>query len=156
MQRGDVPNDIVEVYTRHTKVKTRPLLGDYLRLLRLILDDFSRVYIIIDGLDECSEANSTRSTFLAGVNAVRRQTCTFITSRYLPSIETELHGVPRLQLEADDEDIERYLIERLGKWDFLKRHLQKDPSLRETIISSPNVSPGSIIHGVAYSLDHVT
>lgn len=136
MQQSDIPTYVVELYERHTKFKTRPLLNEYQRLLRAILDDFSRVYIIIDGLDECSETNSTRSNFLAGINDIRPQTCTFVTSRYLPSIERQLHGAMKLQVEAEDEDIRKYLIQRLQKWEFLKSHLEKDPSLRETIIGS--------------------
>lgn len=136
MQQHDIPKDVIALYEQHTKFKTRPLLNEYLRLLRTIVHNFSRVYIIIDGLDECSEANSTRSNFLAGINDIRPQTCTFVTSRYLPSIERELHGATRLQVEANDEDIRKYLIQRLHKWEFLKRHLEKDPSLRESIIGS--------------------
>lgn len=136
MQQRDIPNDVVALYERHTKIKTRPLLNEYLRLLRAIINDFSRVYIIIDGLDECSEANSTRSNFLAGINDIRPYICTFVTSRYLPSIERELPGATRLQVEAKDEDIRKYLTQRLQKWEFLKRHLEKDPSLREIIIES--------------------
>lgn len=125
---------MVELYERHTKIKTRPLLNEYLQLLRAIIKDFSRVYIIIDGLDECSETNSTRSNFLAGINDIRPQICTFVTSRYLPSIERELPGATRLQVEANDEDIRKYLIQRLQNGEFLKRHLEKDPSLRKSII----------------------
>ena len=67
MEQRDIPNDVIALYERHTRIKTRPLLNEYLQHLRAVIDDFSRVYIIIDGLDECSEVNSTRSSFLAGV-----------------------------------------------------------------------------------------
>lgn len=136
MQQRDIPNDVVALYEQHTRIKTRPLLNEYLRLLRAIINDFSRVYIIIDGLDECSETNSTRSHFLPGINDIRPQICTFVTSRYLPSIERELPGATRLQVEAKDEDIRKYLMQRLQKWEFIKRHLEKDPSLGESIIGS--------------------
>lgn len=92
IQQSEIPNDVVALYERHIKIKTRPLLNEYPRLLRVIIEDFSRVYIIIDGLDECSEAISTRSNFLAGIDDIRDQTCTFVTSRYFPSIGRELHG----------------------------------------------------------------
>ena len=136
MQQSDIPNHVVALYERHTRIKTRPSLNEYLQALRAIINNFSRIYIIIDGLDECSEANSTRSSFLAGINDIRPLICTFFTSRYLPSIERELPGATRLQVEAKDEDIRRYLTQRLQKWEFLKRHLDKDPGLRESIIGS--------------------
>lgn len=136
MQKNDMPNDIIALYERHSKIKTRPLLNEYLLFLRATINSFSRVFIIIDGLDECSEADSTRSNFLAGIDEIQPQTCIFVTSRYLPSIASELHGAARLQIEANDEDIRKYLIQRLQKWEFLKFHLAKDPSLRERIIGS--------------------
>ena len=136
MQQSDIPDDVVALYEQHRKIKTRPLLNEYLRLLRAVIHDFSRVYIIIDGLDECSEANSTRSDFLTGINGIRPQICTFVTSRHLPNIGRELPGATRLQVEANDEDIRKYLKQRLQRGEFLKRHLEKDPSLHESIIGS--------------------
>lgn len=136
MQKSDIPIDVINLYERHTRIKTRPLLNDYLRHLRAIIKDFSRVYIIIDGLDECSEANLTRSNFLAGINEIRPHICTFVTSRYLPNIARELDGATRLQIQANDDDIRKYLIQRLQKWEFLRSHLDKDPNLHETIIGS--------------------
>ncbi|MCJ1261720.1 hypothetical protein MMC22_001586 [Lobaria immixta] len=136
MQQNNIPDDVVALYERHTQIKTRPLLNEYLRLLQATIHNFSRVYIIIDGLDECSEANSTRSQFLTGINNIRPQICTFVTSRYLPSIKRELPGATSLQVEANDEDIRKYLKQRLQKGEFLKRHLEKDPSLCESIIGS--------------------
>lgn len=136
MQRSGIPDEVVALYQSHIKVKTRPLLEEYLQLLRASINSFLRVYVIIDGLDECSEANSTRSQFLAAINNIRPQICTFITSRYLPSMEKELRGATRLHLEANEEDIRNYLTQRLQKWHFLKPHLEKDPSLHQSIIES--------------------
>lgn len=136
LQQNEIPDDIMALYERHTKIKTRPLLNEYIRLLQSITKNFSKIYIIIDGLDECSEMNSTRSNFLAGISELRSQTCTFITSRYIPSIEKDLCGATRLQVEASDDDIRKYLTQRLQKWEFLKRHLEKDPTLHESIIAS--------------------
>lgn len=53
-----------------------------------------------------------------------------------PSIARELHGATRLQIQANDEEIRKYLVQYLEKWEFLKPDLEKDPSLEESIIGS--------------------
>ena len=133
---NEIPNDVFALYERHTKIKTRPLLNEYLRLLRAIIEDFSRVYIIIDGIDECSRSKFNEKQFPHWNYDIRHQICKFITSRYLPRIERELHGARRLQIQANDEEITKYFVQRLEKWEFLKPRLEKDPSLRERIIGS--------------------
>ena len=136
MQRDSLPVEVVALYERHAKHRTRPMLLECQNLLKDILSDFSQVYILVDGLDECPEAGSVRSDFLASVQELQPHASTLITSRYLPNIEKQLHGAVQLQLEPNDDDIRHYLEQRLRKWTFLERHLRKDPSLHDNIIKS--------------------
>lgn len=136
IQQNAVSDDLLSLYEHHMKNKTRPLLNEYLRLLQDTIAGFSKVYIVIDGLDECPEANSTRHNFLTAVHAIRPRTSAFITSRDLPNLRNELHDAVKLQLEPHDGDIRNYLEQRLKQWVLLKSHLRKDPSLHERIIES--------------------
>ena len=129
-------DDVLALYQRHTKSKTRPLFHEYLRLLQVTIHGFSKVYLIIDGLDECSEENSSRSNFLSGIHDLQSQTCTLFTSRNIPSIERMLHGAKKVYIEPRDQDIRNFLNQRLQKWEFLTPHLKKDPKLQETIIEN--------------------
>ena len=135
-QQGHVTDEVRTLYERHSRNKTRPLLNEYMRLLQTAINDFKKVYLIIDGLDECPEETSIRSTFLQGIHDLQSQTCTFVTSRDLPSIEKSLYATKKVCIEPHDDDIRKYLNQRLQKWQFLIPHLRKNPELRETIISS--------------------
>jgi hypothetical protein len=62
-----------------------------------------------------------------------------VTSRYLEDIEAESMGAIRVNIRADDRDLEAYITEQAGKHFQLERHQKKDPSflgnLIRTIIS---------------------
>ena len=54
------------LYRRHSKKQTRPTLGELSKLLQSEVRHISKVFIVIDALDECPESNRTRESFLAG------------------------------------------------------------------------------------------
>lgn len=136
LQHKDVSADLLALYNKHYLNRTRPLLREYVSLLQDLINKFPKAYIVIDGLDECPESNETRRNFLAGIQSIRSQTCTFITSRDLPNLRLELQDATRVLLEPHDRDIRNYLEQRLHKWTLLKPHLKKDPELFEKIINA--------------------
>lgn len=125
---------MISLYERHAKNKTRPLLSEYSTLLQHTLRSFSRVFFIIDGLDECPD--SVRSILVAKVRYIQPLVSTFITSRFLPTIEKGLPGAIRIEIEPSDDDIRVYLEQQLKKWESMKIHIAKDPSLPNMIIGS--------------------
>lgn len=128
-------DELLSLYDRHEN-RTRPLLSEYTQLLQTTIHSFSKVFVIIDALDECPETHSMRDVFLAEFQEVQPYICTFITSRHIASIERYFSDAVRLDIEPNDEDIHGYLGPRLLKWRSLKVHLQKDASLYDLIIHS--------------------
>lgn len=59
-----------------------------------------------------------------------------ITSRYLPSIESELGQFRRLEIRASDADVRIYLERRIATESRLKRNIQADPALENTILET--------------------
>lgn len=129
-----IKDELLSLYERHARNRTRPLLNEYMSLLRTTLDAFSKAVIIIDGLDECPD--SARKDFITKIREIQPAVCTFITSRYLPTIEQNLIDAIRIEIEPSDDDIRKYLEQRLAKWDTLKNHVKKDPGLHNKIIDS--------------------
>lgn len=129
-----IKDDLISLYERHARNKTRPLLSEYASLLQDTLRAFSKVFVIIDGLDECPD--SARKVLLAKVREIQPWIRTFITSRFLPSIEQGLTDAVRIEIQPSDDDIRKYLEQRLKKWESMKNHIKKDPSLSSTIVDS--------------------
>jgi hypothetical protein len=98
-----------------------------IEVIRLVAEQLSRTYIIVDALDECRDAN-TRAHLLDILDKLTaaRNIKIYIASR--PHIQ-HIRGAEVLQIRARDTDIETYVRSKLEKGG------RVTPSLREQIIA---------------------
>lgn len=127
-----IPDEISALFHQHMQHLTRPSAEEWSMLLEMQIRRFSRVFILVDALDECFE--KTRDEFLAELQRLRPFVNLLITSRPTLSIEFEFPGVERLDIQAADLDIRRYLNSRLKTERRLKRLLASDTVLGKTIV----------------------
>jgi hypothetical protein len=130
--QSSLPGSIKDLYDRHMKKQTRPLLDEISRALHSVAGLCSRVFIIIDALDECQASNRCRLMFLSQIFGLQAKTRAnfFATSRPIPDIETEFKGCLRREILASDEDVRRYLN---GHMPHLPKFVFKRPDLQEEI-----------------------
>lgn len=72
----------------------------------MLLTEFSKVFLIVDGLDEASEEIATK--FIKPVLDIPVLSVV-VFSRDLPYIERLFSHFPRLDIRASSEDLERYI-----------------------------------------------
>lgn len=72
---------------------------------------YSRVFIIVDAIDECQEAGGNRARFLTEIFKLQanHKINIFATSRFVPDIMEKFDGHPSIEIRASEEDIQRYL-----------------------------------------------
>lgn len=103
------------------------------------MDHFSKVFIVIDALDEC-QTNGVRENLIKTIGILNRVSV-LATSRGI-FIEGALQYATRIDVVARDLDIERYLEERISKSNRIKRFTQKDStlidSIKKTILGKAN------------------
>lgn len=131
-----ISNEIVSLYRDHIKKQTRPTLTECTNLLQSEVLGFSKVFIVVDALDECAESNGTRMNFLTKIRRLLPDVHLLITSRHIPSIERELERAAHVEIRASNEDVARYLGGRIGREHRLVRHVRADPALQKTIINT--------------------
>jgi hypothetical protein len=119
------------LHNRHIRNKTRPTLGECTKLLQAAANCFSKVCIVIDALDECPEADQARQSLLEEIGKLDRVSV-LVTSRNIP-IGGELRSATRLDLQANDLDIRKYLEERMSRSDRIKEFVKKDSTLYDAI-----------------------
>ncbi|KAK1690156.1 hypothetical protein BDP55DRAFT_544336 [Colletotrichum godetiae] len=89
----------------------RPLPDELRQELKRISRAFTRVFIIVDALDEC-QPRSCQSRLLQILSSLETKTMVriniLVTSRPLPGIEKDLFNHIRVDIEAHEEDIRRY------------------------------------------------
>ncbi|KAM3075825.1 hypothetical protein ACMFMG_007950 [Clarireedia jacksonii] len=110
-----LPITVKELYNRHKIVRTRPSLDEISRSLQAVATLYSRVFIIVDALDECQISDGCRQQFLSALFNLQAKCGTnlFITSRPIASIEKEFEGNPILEIRASEEDVRKFLEDKM-------------------------------------------
>ena len=131
--------DIRDIHNTHRSMQTRPSVAEYSSMLRKVVNGFSRVYILIDALDEYTEENGTRKVLLKEIQGLQPSVHLLATSRWVPNIQREfqeIEGSLQLEIRAREEDIKCYLKARISQVTRLKRHIGEDRELQKTILDT--------------------
>lgn len=128
-------SDLKILYAQHNKENTRPSVPDIVSLLQGVVLSYSKVFIIIDALDECTDADDVRFILLTELKKLQHRICLLVMSRPIPDLEEPLEGAIRVNVEASLIDIKNYLLQRLENTRSMQRHLTEEPSLRDKIVS---------------------
>jgi hypothetical protein len=78
---------------------------------------YSRVFVVVDALDECQVFGSCRSRFLSEIFnlQIKCGTNIFATSRFIPEITEKFNGRTSLEIRTSEEDIRRYLDSHMSQ-----------------------------------------
>lgn len=130
--QSSLPSGVKDLYSQHQAKKTRPSIDEISKALQSVAAIFSRVFIIVDALDECQASNKCRSTLLLEIFNLQAKTKAnfFATSRRIPDIERAFKGYPSLEILASDEDVQKYLDSQMSE---LPGCVSKRPELQEEI-----------------------
>ena len=130
--QSSLPETVKSLYNEHAEKRTRPSLDELSNALQSVATIYSRVFIIIDALDECQVSDKCRSRFLSAIFNLqdKARAKLFATSRPILDIEKEFKGCLSLEILASDGDIQRYLD---GNMSQLPRFISSRPKLQEEI-----------------------
>lgn len=129
-----LPDVVESLYNEHTRRNTCPSSNELLNVLRSVVGSYSRVFFVIDALDECTNAEGDRTHLLHEIFRLQGHTGInlFATSRFIPEIEKEFEGCMKLEIRANDDDVLRYLD---GKMLQLRAFVSRNFILQEEIKS---------------------
>ncbi|KAF7975998.1 hypothetical protein HWV62_7992 [Athelia sp. TMB] len=136
VRAGKIPDALREAY----KTSTKATIGELEKTLQCIIENFTRVYIIIDGVDECSERNKLLRWIEKISSRKRGKLHMLLSSRAECDIEDRLLALPRSRRDVvrfsaklSSSDIASYLDEKIADipaWDQQTRVLIKGELLR--------------------------
>ncbi|KAL9120877.1 MAG: hypothetical protein Q9187_002567 [Circinaria calcarea] len=137
-QKLNISKEIVTLYEhyRGQRWKMRPSLAEFSELLRFQATSYRRVFVVIDALDECDEANDTRDSLITELQKLPSNAQLLVTSRPIDNLGEALNCSNCLRIFAHKEDIELYINARLKAQPRLARHIKAEPTLKELIIET--------------------
>lgn len=117
--------------TFHRK-QIRLSADEILETLRSVTSTYSRVFIVVDALDECQVSDGCRAKLLSELFALQTQygVNIFATSRFIPEIAERFKGNLTLGISAKDEDVQRYLDGHMSQ---LPAFVRRSSELQEEI-----------------------
>lgn len=120
---------VERLHRKHCNRGTKPLVEEIYSVLREVVAKHSMVYVVIDALDECRDSDGTRSQLLARLKdlQVGHDVRIMATARFIPEIQAEFQRAVKLEIQASDEDVRRYVA---GQTHRLPRCIQRDPALQ--------------------------
>jgi len=115
----------------------RPRLTNLIDALRSEIRTYSRVFFILDALDECPEDYQAR--LIAELESISSTVYLMVTSRPLDLIKQQFQGARHLDINAKDEDVRKYIDSRIWrgqtKNEILLAQLARDNrGLRDSIV----------------------
>ncbi|KAF7507240.1 hypothetical protein GJ744_010798 [Endocarpon pusillum] len=131
-RQSSLPGSVQALYNKHRAEKTRPSLDEILGALHNMCTKYSRIFIIVDALDECQISYDCRTRFLSEIFRLQAN-CRlnlFATSRLIPEIRDMFEGKSTLEIRASEEDIRRYLDGHMFQ---LPPFVLRNPELQEEI-----------------------
>jgi hypothetical protein len=127
-----IPDPVKSLYDRHQRQRTRPSVDEILEALYSVTAIYSRVFIIVDALDECQVIQGCRTSFLSKIFHLQSKSGAniFATSRFIPEIQKEFEKKLVLDIRASEHDVRRYLDGHMSR---LSKCVIKSPELQEKI-----------------------
>lgn len=113
-----LPESVRSLYERHKRHNTTAALDEVSHALSSVAAQYSRVYVVMDALDECQTSDYERTKLLKELFALQNQDSTNVsiltTCRPTHSVASFFDGRPRRVISATDEDMKRYIHERIS------------------------------------------
>lgn len=130
--RPDLTDVVKSLHERHEERKSRPLRDEIVSALTQVCSALTRVYIVVDALDECSEQYGERSRLIEQLRRLqtRADVQVLYTCRPITEIVEQVKADLKLEVRTSEDDIRRYVGGQLGR---MPRFIQQDAELQRSI-----------------------
>jgi hypothetical protein len=137
-ERRRLPDSVQSLYDKHNDKRTRPSLDDISRALRSTVAAYSRVFIVVDALDEFPAEGGGPARFMSEVFALQ-PTCEaniYATSRLIGEITKEFSQSVTKEISASGKDVRLYLDVYMGQLPSFVQESQKLQGMIKDTISA--------------------
>ena len=131
----ELPQQLAALHKELEQQNRRPSFDELRRLLVALCNQYARIYIVVDALDECEAIHGRRLLLPVLESLPNSITRLFVTSRPNNEDIFESFGkASQITIAAHESDLRRYIMERMEeRKDFNKR---LPPELKEKITST--------------------
>lgn len=127
-----IAEPVTKLYDKHEIGKTRPSADELFDVLKIVIKSYTKTYVVLDALDECSDQEFDRNQLLKLCFMLQQDTNLNLmaTSRKISDIVDKFTGKPQLEVRADTADVKLYVKGQIAR---LPKCIQGDTDLQERI-----------------------
>ncbi|EPS41710.1 hypothetical protein H072_4397 [Dactylellina haptotyla CBS 200.50] len=132
-RRRRLPECVNKLYESHAKAGTRPSIDETMVTLLQVTATYSRVFFLIDALDECHASNRANcARFLSDIIDLQRtsEANLFATSRPVPEIAEYFEYKPAMEIRASESDLQIYIRKHPS---YISGIIRDDKTLQEEV-----------------------
>lgn len=137
--KPSLPDRTRALYEHHIEKRTRPSLEEISQTLQSVANMYSRVFVIVDAVDECPTLDGGRTELLAQMFQLQSHSRInlFATSRPIPEITEWFTGSVWLEIRASEQDVQRYIDGHLSILPgFIRRNIDLQKEISTAILQS--------------------
>ncbi|KAM0802314.1 hypothetical protein BDR22DRAFT_803268, partial [Usnea florida] len=151
-----LPQQLEEMHKELEHQKRRPSFDELRKLLVALCNQYDRVYLIVDALDEC-EAFEQRRLLLPVLEELPRTSGRlFVTSRPNNEDISNTFGKQlKIAIAASESDLRQYVAERIAEEERRTSAIRFKQELKENIISSVSAGASGMFLLAALQMDRV-
>ena len=126
-----IPSTVAALYDLYASSKNGPPLDEIVRALQVVISDYTQIYFVIDGLDECDKV--TRFDLLSVCSHLQStgRVSLMVTSRPESEVLQHFKAAPTLEIRAESSDLSPYVADQISR---LPRHGLLSDMLRQEIV----------------------
>ena len=131
------PGSVKDLHDRHKERRSRPSTDEFCRTLYSVAAACSRVFIVVDALDECTTSDGCRPRLISELQELQASLGANIlaTSRFIPEITAKFKEAVQLEIRASESDIGTYLNGNLSHLPgFVSRNHELQDEIKQSIM----------------------
>jgi Cdc6-like AAA superfamily ATPase len=129
-ERPSIAEPMANLYNRHADRRTYPSLEEIQSALQIVVSNYSKVYVVVDALDECLKDHRSQLLVMLRDLQSNRNVSFMATSRFIPEVVQQFTLSSMLEVRADDSDVKHFVAGQMYR---LPRCVQRDDKLQEAI-----------------------
>ncbi|KAH0533106.1 hypothetical protein TsFJ059_001714 [Trichoderma semiorbis] len=112
-----LPESVKDLFKRHQSGRTRPSSDELYKTLQSVIALYSRVFILVDALDEVSNSGNSRVNFLLQLFKIQIESGVniFATSRHIPEIHEKFEESTVIEVRAHADEVRNYLDSQISQ-----------------------------------------
>ena len=135
-QSSGVSEELQMLYKKHIDKKSRPNLDEILEVLQSEVGRFSKVFIVLDALDECINSHDTKDVLGSSLRDLtsKADVNLLVTSRFIPEATCVFEDCHQLEIRAEVEDVKTYVLGNLSRLPkFVLRHMDLQDAIVDAV-----------------------